>query len=79
MAAIDRDRAPPRRGNAGRITPSLFSIAFGLAGLGGAWHAAGPVLGTSDAVPDAVYILAGRVWLILAAAYAVQGPPQDTG
>jgi hypothetical protein len=32
----------------------LFGIAFGLAGLGEAWQAAGPVLGTPGAVPDAI-------------------------
>ncbi|MEU6606413.1 TDT family transporter [Streptomyces shenzhenensis] len=74
MAAIARGRGPPQRGRSGRITPSLFSIAFGLAGLGQAWHAAEPVLGTPGAVPDAVYLLAAGVWLVLAAAYAVQGP-----
>ena len=58
----------------GRITPSLFSIPFGLAGLGEAWRAAGAVLGTPGAVPDAVFILAAAVWLVLMAAYAAQGP-----
>ncbi|MDR0341816.1 MAG: hypothetical protein LBI49_01660 [Nocardiopsaceae bacterium] len=62
-----------------RITPSLFSIAFGLAGLGQAWHAAGPVLGTPAAIPDAVYILAAAVWLVLIAAYALQGPRRILG
>ncbi|MFE7706007.1 TDT family transporter [Streptomyces sp. NPDC057486] len=74
MAAVDPDRAPPQRGRSGRITPSLFSIAFGLAGLGQAWHAAGPILGTPGAVPDALYLLAAGVWLVLVVAYAVQGP-----
>jgi hypothetical protein len=51
-----------------------FGIAFGLAGLGEAWHAAGPVLGIPRAVPDAIYILAAGAWLALVAAYARQGP-----
>jgi tellurite resistance protein len=63
-------RRRPRR----RIPPDLFSIAFGLAGLGNAWQAAGPVLGTPRAVPDAIYILSAVAWLTLVAAYAAQGP-----
>ena len=57
-----------------RVPPNLFGIAFGLSGLGEAWQAAGPVLGTPSAVPDAMYILAAGVWLVLAMAYAAQGP-----
>lgn len=57
-----------------RIPPNLFGIAFGLSGLGEAWQAAGPVLGTPGAVADAIYILAAGVWVVLVAAYAAQGP-----
>lgn len=64
----------PHRVRSAPIAPSWFGIPFGLAGLGQAWHAAGPVLGIASAVPDAVFILAAGVWLGLAAAYAVQGP-----
>ena len=65
---------PPWAGLRRRVPPNLFGIAFGLAGLGEAWQAAGPVLGTPSAVPDALYILAAGVWLVLVTAYAVQGP-----
>ena len=57
-----------------RLPPNLFGIAFGLAGLGEAWQAAGPVLGISGAVADALYILAGCVWLVLVVGYVAQGP-----
>jgi len=56
-----------------RVPPSLFSIAFGLAGLGQAWHAAGTVLGVLSAVPDAIFALAAAVWLVLVTGYAAQG------
>jgi tellurite resistance protein len=56
-----------------RVPPSLFSIALGLAGLGQAWHAAEPVLGTPAAVSDAIFALAAAAWLALVAAYAAQG------
>ena len=74
MAPIDRNRAPPQLSRSGRITPNLFGIAFGLAGLGQAWHAAGPILRTPGAISDALYILTAGVWLVLVAAYVVQGP-----
>ncbi len=59
-----------------RVPPSLFSIALGLAGLGVAWRAATPTLGTPQAVPDAVNILAAAAWLVLVTGYAAQGPRQ---
>jgi tellurite resistance protein len=59
-----------------RVPPSLFTIALGLAGLGVAWHAAMPALGTPQAVPNAVNILAAAAWLVLVTAYAAQGPRQ---
>ena len=74
MAAIDRSRPPPEQDGSKRITPTLFGIPLGLAGLGGAWHATEPLLGTASAVPNAVYILAAGVWLGLVVAYAAQGP-----
>jgi tellurite resistance protein len=68
---------PPRGGPAARrIPPNLFGIAFGLAGLGETWHAAGPLTGAPDTVADVIYALAAAVWLVTAAAYAAQGPRQ---
>jgi tellurite resistance protein len=66
--------AKGRRGP--RIAPNLFGVAFGLTGLADTWRAAGPVLRVPSAVPDALFILAAAVWLILVVAYAAQGPVQ---
>jgi tellurite resistance protein len=60
---------PPRR----RIPPNRFGVPLGLAGLATAWHAAGPKLGTSPAVPGAIDILAAAVLVILGWLYAAQG------
>jgi len=57
-----------------RVPPNRFGVPLGLAGLATAWHAAGPKLGTSPAVPDAIDILAAVVLLILGWLYAAQGP-----
>ena len=68
------DQSPRRRRFAGpRVPPNLFAIALGIAGLSQAWHAAVPVLGTPQAVPDALSILAA-LWLVLVGAYLAQGP-----
>jgi tellurite resistance protein len=56
-----------------RIPPNLFAIVFGLTGLAEAWHAAGKILGIPAAVPDAIFIGAAAVWLVLVAGYAAQG------
>jgi len=76
MAMAQAGSAPGTRRGGGprRIPPNLFSIPFGLAGLGQAWHAAHTVLGTPSAVQDAIYLLAAAVWLVVVAAYAAQGP-----
>jgi tellurite resistance protein len=57
-----------------RVPPNLFGVPLGLAGLATAWHAAGAKLGTPSAVPDAIYILAAVVLLVLGCLYAAQGP-----
>ena len=57
-----------------RVQPSLFAAPLGLAGLATAWHAAGAKLGTPSAVPDAIYILAAIVLLVVGWFYAAQGP-----
>ena len=57
-----------------RIPPNLFGIAFGLAGLAGAWHAAGPLLGVPRAVPATIDAVAAGVWLALVLGYIAQGP-----
>jgi tellurite resistance protein len=54
----------------------VFTIAFGLTGLAEAWRVAGRVLVIPAAVPDAIFIVAAAIWLIVVAAYAAQGPRQ---
>jgi tellurite resistance protein len=57
-----------------RVPPNLFAIVLGIAGLTLAWQAAVPVLGTPQAVPDALSILDAALWLVLIGAYLAQGP-----
>jgi tellurite resistance protein len=57
-----------------RVPPNLFAIALGIAGLAQAWHAAVPVLGIPQAVPDALDVLDAVLWLVLVGAYLAQGP-----
>jgi tellurite resistance protein len=59
-----------------RIPPNTFGVAFGVSGLAGVWQAAAPVIGTPSAVPDALFILAAAVWLVITVAYLTQGPRQ---
>jgi tellurite resistance protein len=69
-----KDRSPARRRFLGpRVPPSLFGIALGIAGLSEAWHAAGPLLGTPQAIPGALSILDAALWLVLVGAYLAQG------
>jgi tellurite resistance protein len=56
-----------------RIPPNLFGIAFGLTGLAATWRTAGKILAIPAAVPDAIYIVAGAVWVALLAGYVAQG------
>ena len=72
---VERDRSPKRRRFLGpRVPPNLFAIALGIAGLTEAWHAAVPLLGTPQAIPDALSILDAALWLVLVGAYLAQGP-----
>ena len=71
----EKDQGPRRHKFLGpRVPPNLFGIALGIAGLAQAWHAAVPILGTVQAVPGALDILAAALWLVLAGAYLAQGP-----
>jgi tellurite resistance protein len=72
---VAKDQSPRRRSLLGpRVPPNLFGIALGVAGLALAWHAAGPLLGIPQTVPDALDVLAAVLWLVLVGAYLVQGP-----
>jgi tellurite resistance protein len=71
---VGRDQGPKRQRCLGpRVPPSLFGIALGIAGLAEAWHAAGALLGTPQAIPDALSILDAALWLVLVGAYLAQG------
>jgi tellurite resistance protein len=72
---VAKDQSPRRRSLLGpRVPPNLFGIALGVAGLALAWHAAVPLLGIPQTVPDALDVLAAVLWLVLVGAYLVQGP-----
>ena len=72
---VAKDQSPRRRRLLGpRVPPNLFGIALGMAGLALAWHAAVPLLGIPQTVPDALDVLAAVLWLVLVGAYLVQGP-----
>jgi tellurite resistance protein len=71
---VEKDQSPKRHRFPGRrVPPNLFAIALGIAGLTLAWDAAVPVLGTPQAVPDALSILDAVLWLVLVGAYLAQG------
>lgn len=76
MSAISADAGDRRARRLPWIPPGMFSIAFGLAGLGAAWQAAVKLLGIPSAVPDAIFILAAAAWVVLVAGYLAQGPAQ---
>jgi tellurite resistance protein len=72
---VEEDQSPRRQRSLGlRVPPNLFSIALGIAGLAQAWRAAVPLLGTPQAIPDALSILDAVLWLVLVGAYLAQGP-----
>jgi hypothetical protein len=60
--SVEKDQSPKRqRFLDPRVPPNLFAIALGIAGLAVAWGAAVPVLGTPQAVPDALNVLDAAV------------------
>ena len=72
---VDKDQSPRCRRFPGlRVPPNLFAIVLGIAGLAEAWHAAMPVLGRVQAVPDVLNVLDAVLWLVLVGAYLAQGP-----
>jgi hypothetical protein len=67
---VEIAQSPKRQRFLGRrVPPSLFGIALGLAGLAEAWHAAGPLLGTTQAIPSALNIGDAALLLVLVGAY----------
>ncbi|WP_327287215.1 TDT family transporter [Streptomyces sp. NBC_01198] len=53
-----------------RLTPNLFSISFGTAGLAQAWGLAAETVHTASWPSDALWILAALVWLVTLVTYA---------
>jgi tellurite resistance protein len=56
-----------------RFPPTLFSIPFGLAGLGQVWQAARSVLRAPAAVADVIFIAAAAVFVFVVARYLARG------
>jgi tellurite resistance protein len=52
-----------------RITPNLFGISFGIAGVAEAWAATGALFKAPTGVADTIWILAAVVWAITTVAY----------
>ena len=71
----EKDQSPKRQRFLGPwVPPSLFGIVLGIAGLTQAWRAAVPLLGTPQAIPDALSIMDAALWLVLVGLYLAQGP-----
>lgn len=61
------------------ITPSMFGISYGLAGLATCWRYAA-MLGLAPAlVADVLYLVTAAVWLVLVAGYLSQVPRRPGG
>ena len=52
-----------------RITPNLFAISFGLAGLAQTWSTAARLTSAPAAVAEALWVIDGAVWLTTLAFY----------
>ena len=52
-----------------RLTPNLFGIGFGIAGLAQVWAVAADTVGAASWPADALWILAAAVWLLTLVAY----------
>jgi tellurite resistance protein len=76
MSAVEADVAQPVKRPRGyrRMTPNLFGIAFGCAGLANAWQASVTTTRVPQTVPDVLQILTAALWVALLALYLRQGP-----
>ncbi|MDG6105578.1 hypothetical protein Daura_13475 [Dactylosporangium aurantiacum] len=61
------------------VTPNLFGIAYGLAGLAGCWGYAAMLRLAPELVSDLLCLVAAAVWLTLLISYAVQVPRRPGG
>lgn len=62
---MERESSRPPR----RLTPNLFGIAFGICGLAECWAAAHDLVAAPSWPADALWVLAGVVWLATLVAY----------
>ena len=60
---------PPLPHRDKRITPNLFGISFGIAGVAEAWAAAGALFSVPSGVADTIWILVAVVWAMTLVAY----------
>ncbi|WP_432991633.1 hypothetical protein [Dactylosporangium sp. CA-233914] len=65
---------PPTTGSPASITPNLFGIAYGVAGLAVGWRYAAQVGLAPALVSDIIFAVAAVVWLALLAGYVAQVP-----
>ncbi|MEV8516448.1 hypothetical protein [Dactylosporangium sp. NPDC051484] len=56
------------------ITPNLFGMSYGLAGLSGCWTYAALLGLAPGAVADVLFVITGVVWLVLLAGYVSDVP-----
>lgn len=54
------------------VPASFFGMVLGLAGLGGAWRAAHAAWGLPAVIGEAIMLIAGLVWLIVATLYGLK-------
>jgi tellurite resistance protein len=62
-------QSTPIRLSGKRLTPNLFGISFGVAGVAEAWASASALFAAPGAVANTVWILAAAVWTMTVAAY----------
>jgi tellurite resistance protein len=55
-----------------RVTPNLFAIAFGIAGLAGCWRVAPEVVGSPGSIGDALAVVSAIAWVAVGAGWAAQ-------
>jgi tellurite resistance protein len=67
--AVSVPRSRASRAARARITPNLFGIPFGFAGLAGAWTAAGTELGIAGWPGDVLWCLTVAAWIAVAGLY----------
>jgi tellurite resistance protein len=52
-----------------RLTPNLFAISFGLAGLAECWSTAAELTTIPSGVGDALWVVTAALWVVIGLAY----------